>query len=178
VQQQSYHPIPLSTTLLEATLQIAPDQHLHVYGVHLAAQPFVLFEMWRWLEIKTVLHRIKSYPSRLCLIGGDFNAIAPGDPVNVSAWPSSLRWMLAWQGGRVLRWTISEVMAAGLTDCFRSLYPKKDGFTLPTPAPNSRLDYLFVNKALRAQLTECCVVRDPQAVTQASDHFPLMAKFS
>jgi endonuclease/exonuclease/phosphatase family metal-dependent hydrolase len=177
VQHHSYHPVPLSTTLLEATLEIAPGQHLRVHGVHLIAQPFVLLEMWRWWEIKIILRRIKAHMIEPCLLAGDFNAIGPGDPVNISEWPRHLKLMLAWYGGRVPRWAISEVKAAGFMDCFRSFHPHEDGFTLPTPAPNSRLDYLFVNEALRRQLAECRVVREPPAVEQASDHYPVMASF-
>jgi exonuclease III len=86
--------------------------------------------------------------------------------------------MLAWQGGQVLRWAISEVAAAGFTDCFRRMVPQEDGFTLPTPVANSRLDYIFANEALRCRLTECRVVRDPPPVELASDHYPLAADFA
>jgi len=44
----SYHPWPLSTTLLEAKIELAAHQSLRLFGLHLAAQPFVLFELWRW----------------------------------------------------------------------------------------------------------------------------------
>ncbi len=178
VHHSSYHPLPLSTTLLEVMLQSTSGQHLNMYGVHLAAQPFALFEMWRWWEIKIILRRIKAQLSKPCLIAGDFNAVAPGDPVNVSAWPRNLKRMLALQGGRVLRWAISEVIAAGFADCFRSLYPDEDGYTLPTLAPNSRLDYIFMDEVLSGQLTECRVVRDLPAVERASDHYPLLAESS
>src|SRR5262245_2752493 len=40
VSKASYHPNPpIHTTLLATTLQIAPQQKLHVLGVHLLAQP-------------------------------------------------------------------------------------------------------------------------------------------
>ena len=178
VHHHSYHPPPLSATLLEATLEIAPQQHLHVYGVHLAAQPFVLLEMWRWWETKMILRRIRPHMLEPCLLAGDFNALGPGDPVNIDEWPPRLMRMLVWYGGRVPRWTISEVTAAGFVDCFRSLQSREDGFTLPTPTPNSRLDYIFVSGMLRSWLTDCHVVREPLAVEQASDHYPLMAEFS
>lgn len=178
VYQGSYHPLPLSTTLLEATLQFTPDQRLHIYGVHLAAQPFVLFEMWRLWEIRTILWRATEHLSQPCLLAGDFNAIAPGDTPNVSAWPRSLKRMLALQGGCMLRTAISEVMKAGFKDCFRSLHPQEDGYTLPTPVPNSRLDYIFANEMLNSRLAECRVIRDLSVVEQASDHYPLLAEFA
>jgi exonuclease III len=163
---------------LEATLELAPKQHLRVYGVHLVARPLVLLEMWRWWEIKTALHRIRPHMAKPCLLAGDFNAIGPGDPVNVGEWPHHLKRMLTWYGGRVPRWVVSEVKAAGFVDCFRSLHPHEDGFTLPTPLPNSRLDYILANEALTSRLIECRVVREPLAVEQASDHYPVVAEFA
>ncbi len=177
VQYGSYHPLPLSTTLLETTLEIAPDRRLHVCGVHLVAQPFALLEIWRWWEIKIILRRIKVHMREPCLLAGDFNTIGPGDPVNIDEWPPRLKRMLVWSGGRVARWAILEVKAAGLADCFRSLYPSEDGFTVPTPAPNSRLDYLFANEVLRNWLIDCRVMHEPPKVKQASDHYPVIATF-
>jgi len=37
----SYHPWPLSTALLEVTIELAAHQPLRLFGVHFAAQPFV-----------------------------------------------------------------------------------------------------------------------------------------
>jgi endonuclease/exonuclease/phosphatase family metal-dependent hydrolase len=87
----SYHPWALSTALLEATIDLSGNQPLRLFGVHLAAQPVVLLELWRWWEIKTALHRIKPYLSEPCVLAGDFNAIAPGDTANVATWPDRLK---------------------------------------------------------------------------------------
>jgi exonuclease III len=111
------------------------------------------------------------------LMLGDFNAIAPGDPVNTRAWPALLRATLAVQAGHVFRSAIARVLAAGLVDCFRALHPRDAGFTLPAAAPNARLDYAFANAALIGNLRACQVVREPAAVKLASDHCPLLAEF-
>ena len=72
---------------------------------------------------------------------------------------------------------IRKYLAAGLTDCFRAMYPNDDGFTLPPPKPNSRLDYILVNEALKPHLVNCWVIREPAAILKASDHYPIVAEF-
>jgi len=63
----SYHPWPLSTALLEAKIELPGKRLLCLWGVHLAAQPLVLFELWRWWEIATILRRIRPvYRNRVC----------------------------------------------------------------------------------------------------------------
>jgi endonuclease/exonuclease/phosphatase family metal-dependent hydrolase len=174
---RSYHPWPLSTALLEAKIELSGNQPLRLFGVHLAAQPFVLFELWRWWEIKTILRRIQSISAEACLMAGDFNAIAPRDAVNTKAWPRRLNRMLFWQGGRIFRRALAEVSLAGFIDCYRQLHPADAGFTLPTPAPNSRLDYIFVTEVLKHQIQRCFVLRELPAVELASDHYPVVAEF-
>jgi endonuclease/exonuclease/phosphatase family metal-dependent hydrolase len=173
----SYHPWPLSTALLEAKIELSASQPLRLFGVHLAAQPFVLFELWRWWEIKTVLRRIKANPSELCLLAGDFNAIAPHDVVDIAVWPDRLKRMLTWQGGRIFHRALAEVSSAEFVDCYRRLHPAEVGFTLPTPMPNSRLDYIFVTEALKRQLRRCFVLRELPVAEMASDHYPVVAEF-
>jgi len=106
------HPWPLSTTLPEATIELVANQSVRLFGVHLAAQPFALFEVWRWWEIKTLLRRIQLRSAEACLMAGDFNAIAPRDAVDIRAWPRRLKRTLAWQGGRVHRRSFAEVASA------------------------------------------------------------------
>jgi exonuclease III len=76
----------------------------------------------------------------------------------------------------VYRQSIRAYLSAGFTDCFRRLNPNDDGFTLPPPFPNARLDYLFANAILAPRLSSCRVVREPAAVLQASDHYPVVAE--
>jgi exonuclease III len=90
-------------------------------------------------------------------------------------WP--LRLMIGVQGGRIYRFAIPEVLHAGFADCFRELNPTDAGHTLPTSAPNARLDYIFASPPLLPYLRNCTVVREPALIRDASDHFPLVAEF-
>jgi exonuclease III len=170
-------PLAVEYSVAGSEDRIAGKRLLRLCGVHLASQPFVLFELWRWWEIKTILHRLNSYMAESCLLVGDFNAIAPGDTANVAAWPNRLKQMLTWQGGRIFHWALAEVSLAGFVDCYRQWHPVDAGFTLPTPAPNSRLDYIFVAGSFISQLQQCFVLREPLAIEMASDHYPVVAEF-
>ncbi len=178
ISPQSYHPFGIRCAILEAAVELDSATPLRLFGVHLA--PFVAFyrEWWRALEVKMLLRRIESYAEAPCLIAGDFNAIAPDDCVVwVDSIPRWLKWTLWLQGGRVFHYAIARVLAAGFTDCFRLLHPDEPGFTLPTPDPHARLDYIFVNPVLKPGLQQCAVVRHGQAVDRASDHYPVIATF-
>ena len=111
-----------------------------------------------------------------CLIAGDFNAIAPGESVKLETMPNWLKSIIFLQGNRVYHFSITKLLSAGFVDCFRSLNSEQ-GFTLPPPNPNSRLDYVFVNATMRPYLRKCWVVREPSRVDHASDHYPVMAEF-
>jgi exonuclease III len=80
-------------------------------------------------------------------------------------------------GGRLYRWALKPLLAAGYRDCFRTLHPDKAGFTLPAGATNSRLDYIFAQGSLKEQLKTCNVWQEPAAAAHASDHYPVMAIF-
>ncbi|CAG0946086.1 hypothetical protein ANRL1_02750 [Anaerolineae bacterium] len=177
-KRNNHHPFPpIHTCLLEAKLEYAPKQYLDVFGVHLIAYPFVGFELWREQEIKAILQRVSSHRSDPCLIAGDFNAIAPDDSVAITLFPRSLKMILTLQGGRFFRTAIRRVLSAGFMDCYRALHRGEDGFTLPTPKPNSRLDYIFANNILKHNLQRCFVVHEPAEVHLASDHYPVVAEF-
>jgi exonuclease III len=111
------------------------------------------------------------------LIAGDFNAIAPGETVNIKTMPNWLKWIIYLQGQRVYHFSIAKLLSSGFIDCFRSL-DSNEGFTVPPPNPNSRLDYIFVNATMRKYLKKCWVIREPDSVHLASDHYPVMAEFS
>jgi exodeoxyribonuclease-3 len=175
---ESYRPFPpFHTALLHAVLEAGPGQPLHVFGAHLLAHPFVAFELWRWWEVKSILRRIRSSRAAASLLMGDFNAFGPGDRVLTAEWPDYLQRMLRLQGGRVFRSTIREVLSAGFVDCYRTMRPDEDGYTLPPPRPNARLDYIFASPDLKDALRACDVIRQPQAVDRASDHYPVLAEF-
>jgi exodeoxyribonuclease-3 len=174
----SFHPNPpIQTTLLEATLRLAPKRSVRIFGVHLLAQPFIAMELWRVWEVAAILRRVNAIPDDLSLIVGDFNAIAPNDSVTTAAWPLGLKFMLGLQGGHVFRAAVRRVLATGFFDCYRELHKDDAGFTLPVSAPNARLDYVFASGDLRRGLLACQVIREPAAVMTASDHCPLLAEF-
>jgi exodeoxyribonuclease-3 len=175
---RSHHPIlPIWCNVVEAEIECRPHQLLYLFGIHAKANLAIVSEGWRWWEAKYIIGRASPYATRLCLIGGDFNAIAPGDSIAVDRMPWLHKLILWLQGNRVYRFSIREYLAAGFADSFRALNEAEAGFTLPTPDPNSRLDYILVSASLRAHLKTCRVVRQPSAVEKASDHYPVVAEF-
>ena len=111
------------------------------------------------------------------VVAGDFNTVAPGELLDFKALPQKVKATLWLSGGRV-RWrTIQLMLDSGYADVFRALHPAEPGLTLPTAAPQVRLDYLFVPAPDRGRATRCEVVRTPAAL-EASDHFPVLAEFT
>jgi exonuclease III len=179
ISQQSWHPFPpIRAAILEATVEPAPGKHIYLLGVHLVPHPAILLELWRAWEMRVVLQRARQHDAQPCLIAGDFNAVAPNDRVVTKSMPVILKLMLLLQGWRFFHYALEATRAAGFTDCYRFLHPDQDGFTLPTPSPTIRLDYILANDALKASLQKCHVVREPAAIHQASDHYPLVAEFA
>lgn len=174
---QSYHRFPIWRNVVEAEIEYQPDKRLWLFGIHPVANLSVICELWRWREAKRIIGRVKPHMTGPCLIAGDFNAIAPNDRVVINQMPEWLKLTILVQGKRVYRFSIRKYLAASLTDCFRAMHPSDEGFTLPPPEPNSRLDYILVNDALKSHLTNCWVVREPSAVLKASDHYPVVAEF-
>jgi endonuclease/exonuclease/phosphatase family metal-dependent hydrolase len=60
-------------------------------------------------------------------------------------------------------------------DGYRRLHPADKGYTFPVWDPHLRLDYVFVPRGFAERIVECEVVTQPDVVTKASDHFPLLA---
>lgn len=174
---QSHHPLfPIWRNFIDAEIEYAPDQTARIIGVHPIANLGIVFEAWRLWEAKYLFSYVRNFQDKPCLIAGDFNAIAPGDKVKTENMPNWLKWIIYLQGNRVYHFSIEEILSAGFTDCFRFLN-SDNGFTLPPPSPNTRLDYIFVNKKMRAYLKICQVVREPDSVNLASDHYPVIAEF-
>ncbi len=175
---RSHNPFPIRCAILEAQIELEAGPPLQIIGIHLA--PFVAWyrEIWRALELRIILRLASQYANKPLLIAGDCNAIAPNDRVEwVDSIPPWLKWMLRLQGGRVFHVAIRRILTAGYTDSFRYVHPAVDGFTLPTPEPHARLDYIFVNDHLRPKLQNCEVVRDVPDVDRASDHYPVFGDF-
>ena len=108
---------------------------------------------------------------------GDFNAVAPHDPVHFEtrSRAAALRFWL--HGNGKLRLAVRQMQSAGFIDCYRTLHPDDAGYTLPPPDPGVRLDYIFADSSLIGQLQRCDVVTEPAAVHDVSDHYPLLAEF-
>lgn len=175
---ESHHPIfPIWRNFIDAEIEYEPDKTVRFIGVHPMANLGIIFEIWRWWEANHIAQYARNYQSTLCLIAGDFNAIAPGEAVNIGTMPNWLKWIIYLQGNRVYHFSIAKYLSTGFADCFRVLN-SEEGFTLPPPSPNSRLDYIFVNATMRPYLKKCWVVREPDRVNHASDHYPVMAEFN
>ena len=175
---KSHHPIlPIWRNVVASEIEYQPGQYLHLFGIHPKADLGIISEGWRWLEARQILSYVSAYENKPCLIAGDFNAIAPGDSIRMEMLPWWLKLKIRLQGNRAYHFSIQAYMAAGFTDCFRYLNQDEAGYTLPPPDPNSRLDYIFVNSALKLFLKRSWVVRQPSVVEDASDHYPVVAEF-
>ncbi len=174
---KSHHPIfPIWRNFIDAEIKIAPSKTVNILGVHPMANLGIVFEIWRFLEASFIIDHIQKANMQPCLIAGDFNAISPGEKVNTQSMPTWLKWLIYLQGNRVYHFSITKYLSAGFTDCYR-LMNSDAGFTLPPPEPNARLDYIFVDIIMKGFLKRCWVVREPESVNYASDHFPVMAEF-
>ena len=88
------------------------------------------------------------------------------------AWIRALVWI---SGRDIQRETIQVMLDAGYADGYRRLHPDIKGYTFPTWDPHLRLDYVFVPTAFADRLKTCEVITEAPALTQASDHLPLLA---
>jgi endonuclease/exonuclease/phosphatase family metal-dependent hydrolase len=175
----SYQPgFPIWHNITEAIIRVPTGGMLRLIGVHLVANPWIGFEVWRLLELRYIIRYLQQYTNEPCLIAGDLNAVAPGDRIITPSWPMRLKFILWSQGNRVYRFAIRFLVASGFVDCFRLKNRNEDGFTLPPPAPSIRLDYIFVNQRLEKHVKSCWVVCQPEGVTKASDHYPVMVELN
>ena len=176
---QTHRAFPIRCAVLQAEIEFGRGDIVTIFGIHLAPYPAFYHELWRTLEVRLILRLALACKNRPHLILGDCNSIASGDRVVwVESIPPFLRRMLAMQGWRVFHWALRRMLRAGYTDSFRCLHRDLDGFTLPTPRPNARLDYIFADPLMRERLTACRVVTDGDAVHAASDHYPVLAEFA
>ena len=160
-----------------AFIEIVPaDDAIRVFGVHLSAVLAAWTERRRVIELRALLHSVARHQSGFHVLAGDFNTIAPGEPLDRRRLPLRLRPFL-WLSGGSVRWrTIETVLNATYVDAYRLKHVADPGLTLPTANPHVRLDYVFVPQGHAHRVIACDVVRHPDAV-RASDHFPLMADF-
>jgi endonuclease/exonuclease/phosphatase family metal-dependent hydrolase len=155
-----------------------PDgETFRVFGVHLSAVHAAWTEQRRVLELRALLRSVARHQHGFHVLAGDFNTIAPGETLDVTALPSRLQALVWMSGGRITWRAVQTVLDAGYMDGYRRLHPQEPGLTLPTPDPHVRLDYVFVPAAQANRLCACDVLRAPQAAA-ASDHFPVVADLS
>jgi exodeoxyribonuclease-3 len=173
IAQRAWHRPRLSRhAFLELVLE---GNALRVFGVHLSAVFSAWTERRRSFELRSLLASIRQHQDGLHALVGDFNTIAPGELLDLPSLPQKVR-ATVWLSGGQIRWrTIQLVRDAGYVDAFRALHPDDPGFTLPTVAPQVRLDYLFVPQGYAGRVTRCEVLR-PTAAAEASDHFPLLSE--
>ena len=192
-------------TMLEAHVVLPGGETLRVYCAHLNAFASSGGERRRVREMEAILSAIAPHTDEPHLLFGDFNALAPGDSIVLERVTAHIanRVTRAEVGrvrprrpltfGRLLdsgisrgllvpetllpRMLIRHVLEAGYSDCYRGMHPDVPGFTFPAPDPALRLDYIFAPAGMRVRLLGCDVVDLPQT-TIASDHRPLVARFS
>lgn len=162
---------------LKVTVQTDAGNTISVYGVHLVAYYMWYAEMIRGWQIKQLLTYTAQHDDHYHAMVGDFNTFAPGDEVSLANAPLRIRQQTWPQLGLHARWALRQVYRAGYTDTFRHLHPDDHGRTLPSEAPEVRLDYIFANTQLAEHLQSCNVITEPPIVREASDHLPVLAAF-
>lgn len=151
------------------------DPAWRVYVLHLTAWFSNWSERRRAIEIRSLVSAIRSHEEGLHVIVGDFNALAPGERLEVKRMPRWIRAMIWLSGRDIARTTIQYMLDERYLDVWRLQHPADPGFTFPVWDPNVRLDYVFVPDRFRSAIQSCEVVRSAAA---ASDHFPLLVDLS
>jgi exodeoxyribonuclease-3 len=157
-----------------AFIEVVPSgEEVRVFGVHLSAVHAAWTERRRVMELRSLLRAVKEHEQGFHVLAGDFNTVAPDEPLELTALPLRLR-PLVWLSGGRIRWrTIQTVLDAGYVDGYRLKHGSAPGPTLPTTNPHVRLDYVFVPQGFARRVVACDVLRHDEAV-RASDHFPLV----
>ena len=154
---------------------VLAETEMRVFGLHLSAIHSNWTERRRVRELRALLGAIKQHEKGFHVLVGDFNTLAPGEPLDLRHLPLRLQTLFWLSGGRI-RWeTIQIMLDASYVDGYRLLHPLEKGFTFPTWNPHVRLDYLFLPAPFAERLKACQVFNESLAVAPASDHFPLLA---
>jgi endonuclease/exonuclease/phosphatase family metal-dependent hydrolase len=157
-----------------AFLEIVPvGDAFRIFGVHLSAVHAAWTESRRLLELRALLSSIRRHQHGFHLLTGDFNTLAPGERLDISALPHRLRALVWLSGGQIRFRTIQHVLDAGYVDGFRLRNPDVPGLTFPTWGGHVRLDFAFVPAEFTSRLKSCEVVTGLET-REASDHFPLL----
>jgi exodeoxyribonuclease-3 len=160
-----------------AYLEMVTAADFRIYGVHLSAVHSNVTEQRRAYELRALLRSVERHQHGLHFVTGDFNTLAPGERLDMSRLPPTLR-ALAWVTGKSIRWvTIRMMLEAGYVDGYRKFHGD-EGYTFPTWDPHVRLDYAFLPEPFKGNLKRCEVVMTLPALKEASDHFPLVSEIA
>ena len=173
VTHHEWHQPPLARhAFLELQLE---GQECRIFGLHLVAWFSKWSERKRAREIRALLDGIRRHQDGFHLIAGDFNALAPGELLQVQRMPRWIRAMVWLSGRDIARDTIQTMLDEGYVDGWRHLHPQGPGYTFPTWDPHVRLDYAFVPSRHAGRVAVCEVIFTPdQLIRDASDHAPLL----
>src|SRR5919197_270253 len=155
-----WHPVRARHPFLEL---VVADHELRIFGLHLSAWFSNWSERRRAREIRALLAGIREHQHGFHLIVGDFNALAPGERLEVARMPRWIRAMVWLSGRDIARHTIQHMLDASYVDAWRKLHPTGEGYTFPTWDPHVRLDYAFVPAPFASRVLTCEVFTDPPA---------------
>jgi len=141
------------------------------FTTHLWPRGSVEGERRRMEEMRGILDVLRPLADRPHLLVGDFNALSPGDPIDLPHTEQEEA-----QVRDLPRWVIPMLLDAGYVDCYRVLHPNAPGYTFASFHPWARIDHIFASSMMASQLTACGVATGAQA-REASDHFPIWAEF-
>ena len=169
-----HHPVNSRHPFLELALEGIPCR---IFGLHLVAWFSKWTERKRARELRALLDGIRRHQEGCHLIAGDFNALAPGELLEVRKMPTWIRAMVWLSGNDIARDTIQLMLDEGYADAWRLLHPKDAGFTFPTWDPHVRLDYVFMPQRYVERIVVCDIIRTPpELIKEASDHSPLLVE--
>jgi exodeoxyribonuclease-3 len=149
-----------------------------IFVLHLSAWFSKWTERRRTIELRALLNGIRQHQHGFHVIAGDFNPLAPGERLHVGRMPRWIRAMVWLSGRDIARDTIQLMLDEGYVDAWRSFHPEGEGHTFPTWDPHVRLDYLFTPARHASRLIACEVMREPDVVRTASDHFPMLTELA
>jgi exodeoxyribonuclease III len=169
-----HHPVNSRHPFLELVLE---GVDCRIFGLHLVAWFSKWTERKRRRELRALLDGIREHQHGFHLIAGDFNALAPGELLEVRKMPRWIRAMVWLSGRDISRETIQLALDEGYLDAWRRLHPNDAGYTFPTWDPHVRLDYVFVPARYAERVAVCEVLFTPtELVREASDHAPILVE--
>ncbi|MFH1235405.1 MAG: endonuclease/exonuclease/phosphatase family protein [Parcubacteria group bacterium] len=165
-------------SLLFATL--AAPKPFHVLVAHLSPKT----EDWRLREVPRISGLLTQHSSEPMLLMGDLNSLSPADPYPPSLLQQLQEYGISKFGGDALRFdVITALQRAGWIDTMR-IPGVGQGFHITVSEQSEdkdhldlRLDYIFANKILAAEMTDVRVASNV-SIKKASDHSPVVAEVS